>query len=156
MKPEDWIQYSIKLAIESMEAGKGGPFAAIIVRQGKLISEGSNEVTSSCDPTAHAEVQAIRKACRELGSFQLEDCELYSSCEPCPMCLGAIYWARPARVYYAASRVEAADAGFDDEFIYQEIPKSLAERSIPFVQIRSPQSPEPFKRWQKKLDKIRY
>ncbi len=139
-----------------MEAGKGGPFAAIIVRQGKLVSEGSNEVTSSCDPTAHAEVQAIRKACRELGSFQLEDCELYSSCEPCPMCLGAIYWARPARVYYAASRVEAAHAGFDDEFIYQEIPKSLAERSIPFLRIQSPQSAEPFKRWQKKLDKIRY
>ena len=156
MKPEDWIQQSIELAIKSMEAGKGGPFAAIVVRQGKVISEGYNEVTSSCDPTAHAEVQAIRKACRELGSFQLDDCELYSSCEPCPMCLGAIYWARPARVYYAASRIEAARAGFDDDFIYQEIPKALGERTIPFVHVQNLRSFEPFERWQRKEDRIKY
>jgi guanine deaminase len=153
---EQWIEHTIDLAIRSMEAGKGGPFAAIIVHQGKILTEGFNEVTSSVDPTAHAEVQAIRKACQKLGSFQLTDCDLYTSCEPCPMCLGAIYWARPSRVYFAASKRDAAKAGFDDDFIYKEISTRHEERRIPFLHVEHARLFEPFAKWMNKGDRIHY
>ncbi len=150
------MERAIQLAIEQMEAGSGGPFGALIVKNNQLIAEGFNEVTSSSDPTAHAEIQAIRKACKKLGGFQLEGCELYTSCEPCPMCLGAIYWARPARVYFAASRWDAAKAGFDDDFIYKEIPQDFDKRQIPFIQLGLKNSFAPFDRWIAKLDRIPY
>src|SRR5271155_2159714 len=117
---------AIQLSIEGVQSGRGGPFGAVIVRDGKNIAEGSNEVTSTNDPTAHAEVLAIRRACEKLGVFELKDCELYTSCEPCPMCLGAIYWARPARVYFGSTAADASNAGFDDSFIYNEIPQPPA------------------------------
>ena len=157
MKPEkEYMQEAIKLSIEKMQAGFGGPFGAVIVKDGKIIARGFNNVTSSNDPTAHAEVDAIRKACKELGTFQLDDCELYTSCEPCPMCLGAIYWARPKVVYYGNTKADAAQIGFDDQFIYDEIEKPLAERSIPMVQFMAEEAQEGFKKWAEKSDKTEY
>ena len=154
MKPEkEYMQEAIKLSIEKMQAGFGGPFGAVIVKDGKIIARGFNNVTSSNDPTAHAEVDAIRKACKELGTFQLDDCELYTSCEPCPMCLGAIYWARPKVVYYGNTKADAAKIGFDDQFIYDEIEKPLAERSIPMIQFMPEEALEGFKKWEEKADK---
>lgn len=126
-----FLARAIELARSNVHTGQGGPFGAIIVKNGKIIAEKSNEVTTSNDPTAHAEIQVIREACRILGSFQLDDCDLYTSCEPCPMCLGAIYWARPRAVYFAATRTDAANAGFDDDLIYQELPKNPRDRKIP-------------------------
>ena len=128
----EFMQEAIRLSIENVTSGKGGPFGAVIVKDGKIIARGANQVTSSNDPTAHAEVVAIRNACKELGSFQLDGCEIYTSCEPCPMCLGAIYWARPNAVFFAADKSDAAAGGFDDDFIYQEINKDLMQRKIPF------------------------
>jgi guanine deaminase len=116
---EHFMQRAIALAIENVQKGRGGPFAALVVKDGKVIAEGTNRVTSENDPTAHAEIVAIREACRTLGGFQLPDCDLYTTCEPCPMCLGAIYWARPARILYGATAADAAAAGFDDAFIYE-------------------------------------
>ena len=157
MKPEkEYMQEAIKLSIEKMQAGFGGPFGAVIVKDGKIIARGFNNVTSSNDPTAHAEVDAIRKACKELGTFQLDDCELYTSCEPCPMCLGAIYWARPKVVYYGNTKADAAQIGFDDQFIYDEIEKPLAERSIPMIQFMAEEALEGFKKWEEKADKTEY
>ncbi len=124
---------AIRLAEGNMKNGKGGPFGAVVVKEGKIIARSSNTVTSDNDPTAHAEVNAIREACRVLGDFQLEGCEIYSSCEPCPMCMGAVYWARPSRLYFAANRADAADAGFDDSLIYQEIVLEPEKRKIPFI-----------------------
>ena len=157
MKPEkEYMQEAIKLSIEKMQAGFGGPFGAVIVKDGKIIARGFNNVTSSNDPTAHAEVDAIRKACKELGTFQLDDCELYTSCEPCPMCLGAIYWARPKVVYYGNTKADAANIGFDDQFIYDEIEKPLAKRSIPMIQFMPEEALEGFKKWEEKADKTEY
>ena len=120
-----FMREAVRLAIDNIGTGKGGPFAALVVKDGEIIARGLNNVTSSNDPTAHAEVTAIRAACQELGTFQLTGCDLYTTCEPCPMCLGAIYWARPARVYFASTRDDAADAGFDDSLIYSEIQQPL-------------------------------
>src|ERR1700676_1233144 len=126
----DFMKRAISLALDNVRSG-GGPFAALIVKEGRIIAEGANRVTSTNDPTAHAEVVAIRGACRVLADFQLTDCDLYTTCEPCPMCLGAIYWARPARVFYAATATDAASAGFDDSFIYAELRLAPTERRIP-------------------------
>ncbi|HLZ86561.1 MAG TPA: nucleoside deaminase [Puia sp.] len=128
-----YLQQAVALAREGVEKGMGGPFGCVIVRNGEIVGKGCNGVTSSNDPTAHAEIVAIRDACQRLGDFQLADCDVYTSCEPCPMCLGALYWARPRRVVYAATRHEAAEAGFDDAFIYREINLPDGERRIPFV-----------------------
>ena len=120
-KQSEFMQEAIQLSIENVKSGKGGPFGAVIVKDGKIIARGANGVTSTNDPTAHAEVVAIRNACKELGTFQLDGCEIYTSCEPCPMCLGAIYWARPDRMYFANTKKNAADINFDDQFIYEEL-----------------------------------
>ena len=147
---------AIALAIENVRAGLGGPFAAVVVKDGAVVASGTNRVTSTNDPTAHAEVVAIREACRRLGSFQLEGCDLYTTCEPCPMCLGAIYWARPARVLYAATQRDAAQFGFDDSFIYQQIQLPHSERSIPMTRLESERARDPFLEWEKKTDKTQY
>lgn len=150
----------MSLAIEQAEQGvinnAGGPFGAIITKRQKIIAKGHNRVTSSNDPTAHAEVVAIRRACQVLHSFQLEDCVLYSSCEPCPMCLGAIYWARPKKVFYAANRHDAAAIGFDDELIYRELNLNNRQKTIPLTQIELPQAIQLFEDWRQKSDKIKY
>src|ERR1700733_13358603 len=125
------MQEAIRQAVENVRQGRGGPFGAVVVKDGSVIATGANSVTTTNDPTAHAEVIAIREACLALGTFQLTGCEIYTSCEPCPMCLGAIYWARPDRVYYAATASDAADAGFDDSFIYEELKHAHTERRIP-------------------------
>ena len=125
------MRRAIKLAAENVRAGRGGPFGAVVVQGPQVIAEGTNLVTSTNDPTAHAEVVAIRRACAALGTFQLSGCELYTSCEPCPMCLGAIYWARPSAMYFGATHVDAADAGFDDSFIYQQTRMKVSDRAIP-------------------------
>ena len=153
---ESFMQAAIDLAVDNMNAGRGGPFGCVIVKDNKIIAQGTNCVTSKNDPTAHAEVQAIRQACTKLGSFQLSECDIYTSCEPCPMCLGAIYWARPHAVYYSASREDAARGGFDDDFIYQEISKPLAARKYSLQQVLPQKGPEPFALWLKKADKIDY
>ena len=144
-----YLERAIALSREGMKGGRGGPFGCVVVKNGKIVAEGSNEVTSSNDPTAHAEVVAIRKACGVLGTYQLTGCVIYTSCEPCPMCLGAIYWARPDRVIYANTREEAALIEFDDEFIYQEINRELAERSIPFIHQPHPDAKKVFEEWKR-------
>lgn len=151
-----FMEEAIRLSQQGMERNEGGPFGCVIVKDGRIIGRGFNRVTATLDPTAHAEVVAIRDACRTLNHFQLDGCTLYSSCEPCPMCLGAIYWARPAQVYYACSREDAAKAGFDDEFIYKELNQSLAQRRIPMVQLLRDQAKVVFELWDKKEDKIAY
>src|SRR5713226_4291879 len=128
---QDFMRRAIALALENVRAGGGGPFAAVIVKEDRTIAEGTNRVTRTNDPTAHAELVAIREACRVLADFQLRGCDLYTTCEPCPMCLGAIYWARPARIFYAATAADAAGAGFDDAFIYDELKTARAGRLIP-------------------------
>ena len=152
----EWMKAAVEMAIHNVESGNGGPFAAIVVKNGEMIGKGVNTVTTSIDPTAHAEVNAIRDACKNLNNFQLEDCVIYTSCEPCPMCLGAIYWARPSKVFYASTKVDAANAGFDDSFIYQEIEKPNTARSIPFVPLPLPEADEVFKKWISKTDKTEY
>lgn len=154
--PDAFMARAIALSLENVQQRGGGPFAAIVVKDGKIVAEGANEVTATNDPTAHAEVVAIRAACRKLNSFDLQGCEIYTSCEPCPMCLGAIYWARPARVYYANSAADAARAGFDDAFIYQEISRPHPERRIPMTQLAQDEALAAFRAWQEKEDKIRY
>ena len=139
-----------------MERGDGGPFGCVIVKNGVIIGRGNNRVTGSNDPTAHAEVVAIREACRQLGSFQLDGCVLYTSCEPCPMCLGAIYWARPDRVVFAGTRVDAADAGFDDQLIYDELPLPYSERRIHTEHLLREEAQAVFEAWKAKEDKVRY
>jgi guanine deaminase len=156
MTNEDFMQRALDLALECVRSNRGGPFGAVIVRDSVIVAEGCNEVTSSCDPTAHAEVVAIRRACAKFGTFHLSDCEIYASCEPCPMCLGAIYWARFRALYYANTREEAAAIGFDDEFIYREMPLAPAARKIPGVHLRTPLSELPFAEWAAKPDKVRY
>ncbi len=153
---EKFMLEAIKMAETGMNSGKGGPFGAIVVKDGNIIGRGNNQVTTSNDPTAHAEVVAIRDACKNLNSFQLDDCEIYTSCEPCPMCLGAIYWARPKAVYYAGDKKDAADAGFDDDFIYQEIATPINARKIPMKQLLQNKAQLVFKAWIDKDDKIEY
>ena len=153
---EIFMQKAIELAKQGMDAGEGGPFGAIVVKDGEIVGVGNNKVTSTNDPTAHAEIVAIRDACRNLESFQLEDCEIYTSCEPCPMCLGAIYWARPKAVYFGATREDAADAGFDDDFIYRELAMPVDRRSIKMQQLLRKEAGEIFAIWKDKNDKIEY
>jgi tRNA(Arg) A34 adenosine deaminase TadA len=153
---QDFMREAVNIAIKGMADNEGGPFGCIIVKDGKIIGRGHNKVTSTNDPTAHAEVTAIREACRTLGTFQLEGCEIYTSCEPCPMCLGAIYWARPDKVYYGSNQVDASDVGFDDAFIYNEIPLPHSERSIPFEQIGRDIAIVAFQVWSEKEDKMEY
>lgn len=151
-----YLQQAIDLAKEGIDKGMGGPFGCIIVKDGQVIGRGYNCVTSRKDPTAHAEVVAIRDACRRLGDYQLAGCDIYSSCEPCPMCLGAIYWARPRRVIYASTRQQAAEAGFDDAFIYSEIKLPMEERRIPFDFRSQEAAIELFEWWKNKADKNMY
>jgi guanine deaminase len=146
----------IALAVENVRSGRGGPFAALVVRDGAVIAEGTNLVTSTNDPTAHAEVIAIRRACEALGTFQLEGCEIFASCEPCPMCLGAIYWARPSALYFGGTHKDAAAAGFDDSFIYQQTRLPPAERAIPMTQLLPAESVAPFAEWQASERKVLY
>ncbi|MFZ0819912.1 MAG: nucleoside deaminase [Candidatus Acidiferrales bacterium] len=153
---EKFMRRAIELAIENVRNGRGGPFGAVIVKDGAVIAEGANCVTSSNDPTAHAEVVAIREACRKLDSFQLDGCELYTSCEPCPMCLGAIYWARPARVFYGASAGDASAAQFDDAFIFREIAQPARLRKIPMAQVMRDEALAAFRAWLDKADRVRY
>jgi guanine deaminase len=144
---EQFLRAAIELAREGMLAGQGGPFGALIVRDGEIIGKGCNQVTSTNDPTAHAEVVAIRDACQTIGAFQLTGCTLYASCEPCPMCLGAIYWARPDRIVYGAFHSDAAGAGFDDQFIYEELDKPREQRHIPMQQLLRDEADAVFKEW---------
>lgn len=153
---DSFMQEAIRRAVENVRSGRGGPFGAIVVKDTRVLAAGTNLVTATNDPTAHAEVTAIREACRVLGSFQLNGCEIYTSCEPCPMCLGAIYWARPDRVYYAAAASDAAEAGFDDSFIYEELKIRHVERKIPFVQGMRDAGLDPFREWVRKNDRVRY
>jgi guanine deaminase len=153
---EQFMRRAIAISGERMRAGLGGPFGAVVVKDGKIIAEGFNQVTSSSDPTAHAEVVAIRQACSALGRFSLEGCELYTSCEPCPMCLGAIYWARLDRVYYANDRDDAARIGFDDDHIYREFAKPINERSLEFIHMPMKEARAVFQEWVDKPDKVRY
>jgi len=156
MSDKKFMQEAIELSVNNVKSGKGGPFGAVVVKDGKIIARGANSVTHSNDPTAHAEVNAIRKACKVLNTFQLAGCEIYTSCEPCPMCLGAIYWARPDRVYYANTKLDAAAINFDDDFIYQEIAKPLEKREMKFIQLSREEALTAFDEWKKKTDKIEY
>lgn len=150
------MREAIRLSLENVQSGKGGPFGAVIVKDGKIIASGVNEVTSSNDPTAHAEVVAIREACRQLGSFQLAGCEIYCSCEPCPMCLGAIYWARPDKIYYANTKEDAAAIDFDDAFIYQELDLPTAHRQLPTEQLLREEAWVAFQAWKDSTQKMEY
>ncbi|MCL6442228.1 MAG: nucleoside deaminase [Alicyclobacillus sp.] len=156
MTQEEFMEIAIKLADENVATHHGGPFGAIVVRNGKIVGTGRNEVTTINDPTAHAEIQAIRDACTTLNDFQLTDCEIYTSCEPCPMCLGAIYWARPKAVYYACTKEEAAEIGFDDQLIYEQILLPTEQRVIKMKQIVFPGSDSPFRKWEESERKIHY
>ena len=151
-----FLHEAIRLSIEKMEANEGGPFGAIVVRDGEIVGRGWNRVTSTNDPTAHAEVLAIRDACSCLKTFSLAGCEVYSSCEPCPLCLAAIYWSRLDRIYYAATYVDAASAGFDDRNFYRELRKSVAERSIPMEQAMREEALVALQTWVNKADRIPY
>jgi tRNA(Arg) A34 adenosine deaminase TadA len=147
---------AIQLAIENVQAGRGGPFAALVVKDGKILAEAANRVTSTNDPTAHAEILAIREACRKLGHFELTGCEIYATCEPCPMCLGAIYWARPAKIYFANLATDAAKIGFDDSLIYREIRRPIAKRRIPMIRLMREEALEAFRAWESQKDKTPY
>jgi guanine deaminase len=151
-----FLQQAVDLAVENAKSGEGGPYGAIIVKDNRLIAASGNKVTTTIDPTAHAEVMAIRLACKALNDFQLQGCILYSSCEPCPMCLGAIYWARLAKVYFACSRYDAAAANFDDSFIYDEISVLPHQRSIAMLHLNLPNATQPFNIWAEKIDKVLY
>lgn len=150
------MRRAIALSEANMRTNHGGPFGAVIVRDDRIIAEGCNRVTSSLDPTAHAEIEAIRAACKSLGQFQLLDCVIYTSCEPCPMCLSAIYWARLDRIYYANTRQDAADISFDDDFLYREIPRPPLERSVPADRLLADEARGAFEAWRRNKDKIRY
>jgi len=156
MADHAFMEMAIELAMQNVQSGAGGPFGAVVVKDGKVIATAANCVTARNDPTAHAEVMAIRKACEALGSFQLDGCEIYTSCEPCPMCLGAFYWARPAAVYYANTRAHAADAGFDDAFIYDEISLAPEERTLKMSQLRLPTAHEHFDAWVTSQLQVKY
>jgi len=153
---EDFLREAITLSEEKMLAGEGGPFGAVVVREGQIIGRGWNRVTSTSDPTAHAEIVAIRDACQQLQTFSLEGCTLYSSCEPCPMCLGAIYWSRVDRLVFAAGREDAAAAGFDDAFFYDEFSKPLSGQKLPARQLLREDALEAFRLWRAKVDRQAY
>lgn len=155
MRPE-FMTRAISLAIEHVNSGGGGPFAAVIVKDGAILAEGVNQVTTTRDPTAHAEISAIRNACRRQASWQLNGCEIYTTCEPCPMCLGAIYWARLDRIYFACSREDAAEAGFDDSLIYREIELPAGRRRLPICQAMRQEALEIFRRWNVQAARIPY
>ena len=153
---QKFLERAIELSAQGIDQLKGGPFGYVIVKDGKIIGEGCNQVTATNDPTAHAEVVAIRNACKTLNNFQLDGCDVYTSCEPCPMCLGAIYWARPKRVIYANTKADAAAINFDDQFIYDEIEKSGMQRSIEFIHQPHPGALEVFQRWKMMENKTVY
>ena len=152
---KEFMKRAIELSLESVNKS-GGPFGCIIVKENKIVAEGSNKVTSSNDPTAHGEIVAIREACKNLNTFTLAGCELYSSCEPCPMCLSAIYWARIGKIYYANTRDDAKKIDFDDSLIYSEFNKNISERKIPMIQIMRDEALKAFELWDKKTDKVKY
>jgi len=156
MTQEKFMREAIHLAEDGMRNGRGGPFGCVIVRRGEIIGRGHNRVTSTNDPTAHAEVVAIRDACAYVESFQLQDCELFTSCEPCPMCLAAIYWARIPTVYYGNTRRDAAAIGFDDDFIYQQVPLPPEQRTVKMQLYLRDEAQKAFREWQEKTDKVRY
>lgn len=156
MNHEDFMKEAIKLSLENMRAGKWGPFGAVVVKDGEIVGRGANNVTSLNDPTAHAEVSAIRDACKNLGTFQLEWCTIYTSCEPCPMCLWAIYRARPEAMYYANSKEDAAAINFDDQFIYEELERKLEERKLPIYKLDNTEAIKVFQERSDKNDKITY
>lgn len=153
---KSFMEKAIQLACDNLRQGKGGPFGCLVVKDGEIIAAQGNSVTSDNDPTAHAEVNAIRVACHKLNTFQLSDCTIYSSCEPCPMCLGAIYWARPKEVFFAATKADAATAGFDDSFIYSQLSLPLGDRSIPQMKIEGVDSLQPFREWLLLNEKLNY
>ncbi|MBS1757838.1 MAG: nucleoside deaminase [Bacteroidetes bacterium] len=155
-REEKFMQEAIALSKKGVDNNEGGPFGCVIVKDDKIIGRGNNQVTSTNDPTAHAEIVAIRNACKNLGTFQLHDCEIYTSCEPCPMCLGAIYWARPTVIYYANNRQDAAHIGFDDSMIYDEMKASIEQRKIPIKSISREEALKIFIEWQHKTDKTSY
>src|SRR5438046_7714109 len=150
------MREAIRLSIQMMRRGKGGPFGAVVVKGNRIVGRGCNQVTSANDPTAHAEIVAIRDACKRLNTFQLDDCELYTSCEPCPMCLSAIYWARLRRVFYGNTRKDAARIAFDDNFIYREVALPIRKRSLLMKQLLRDEALAAFKEWERKADKVRY
>ena len=156
MDKNKYMQLAIDLAKENVKKGFGGPFGAVIVKNGEVIAQAANSVTSTNDPTAHAEVNAIRQACKKLNTFNLSGCEIYASCEPCPMCLSAIYWARIDKVYVAATKKDAADAGFDDEFIYKELDLPETKRQLKTSELLMEEGQKPFIEWKQKADKITY
>lgn len=156
MTHDDFMREAIRLSLENVQTGRGGPFGCVVVKDGQIIARGFNQVTTANDPTCHAEVDAIRKACQALGTFQLDGCDLYTSCEPCPMCLGAIYWARPNRVFYANTKVDAAQIGFDDQFIYEELDKPLDARALPMTQLLRDEALASFRAWADSATKTEY
>lgn len=151
-----FMREAIRLSIENVQSGNGGPFGTVIVKKGNIIASGVNKVTQSSDPTAHAEIVAIRSACETLGTFQLVGCEIYCSCEPCPMCLGAIYWARPDRIYFANTKEDAADINFDDNFIYNELDVSISQRKLPTTQLLRDEAQMAFTQWRESTAKTEY
>lgn len=151
-----FMQEAIRLSVDNVEEGKGGPFGAVVVKDGKIIAHGANQVTATNDPTAHAEVVAIRKACEVLNTFQLAGCEIYTSCEPCPMCLGAIYWARPDKLYYANTKEDAAHIQFDDQFIYEEMARPISERKLFTQQLLREEALVAFEKWKSSTLKTEY
>lgn len=156
MTDKEFMQEAIRLSMDNVEKGLGGPFGAVVVKDGRIIARGNNQVTATNDPTAHAEMVAIRSACRELQSFQLDGCTIYTSCEPCPMCMSAIYWARPDRVFYANTKSDAADIDFDDAFIYEELARPYPERKIPMIPLLREEALQAFHKWKESIHKIEY
>ena len=155
-KHRGWMEEAIALARQNIQTNRGGPFGAIIVKGDRILARGTNLVTSSMDPTAHAEIVAIRKACKLLKGFSLSGCDIYTSCEPCPMCLSAIYWARIRKIYFANSRLDAARIGFDDNLLYKEITLPVSRRKLPAIQLMRNEALEAFLEWEKKKGKVRY
>ena len=151
-----FMRAAIRLSIENIKNGNAGPFGTVIVKNGEILASGVNKVTQSNDPTAHAEIVAIRNACEKMGSFQLDGCEIYCSCEPCPMCLGAIYWARPDRIYFANTKNDAADINFDDNFIYNELDLSTSQRKLPTIQLLRDEAQVAFIQWRESTEKVEY
>ncbi len=156
MHHTEFMQQAIALAQKGMDMNEGGPFGAIVVKDGQVVGVGNNRVTSTQDPTAHAEVVAIRDACKRLNTFELTDCVIYTSCEPCPMCLGAIYWARPKAIYFGCTKEDAAYIEFDDQFIYEELETPKEHRKIPMIQLSRPEALRVFEAWKNKVDKVEY
>lgn len=153
---EQFMQQAIRLATENVTSGRGGPFGAVVVKDGRVIATGANQVTATNDPTAHAEVNAIRNACAALGTFQLLECDVYTSCEPCPMCLAALYWSRCRAIYFGNNAADAAAAGFDDSFLYDEVKKPLAERAVPMERMLADEAKESFVAWDQSPFKVEY